>query len=92
MTKRFAYLAKVIITAAFSTILIFFAQSALAKGETQIAVFLFIATLAIIITYLSRISIPMKFFLPGMLFLFAFVLGPVIYTISMSTFQYQTGN
>ena len=81
-----------IITAIFSTILIFFAQSALAQGETQIAVFLFIATLAIIITYLSRISIPMKFFLPGMLFLFAFVLGPVIYTISMSTFQYQTGN
>lgn len=92
ITKRFAYLAKVILTAITSTILIFFAQSALAQGETQIAIFLFVATLAIIITYLSRVSIPLKFFLPGMLFLFAFVLGPVIYTISMSTFQYQTGN
>lgn len=92
ITKRLSYFAKVILTAIASTILIFFAQSAFAQGETQIALFLFIATAAIIITYLTRVSIPLKFFLPGMLFLFAFVLGPVIYTISMSTFQYQTGN
>jgi ABC-type sugar transport system permease subunit len=34
----------------------------------------------------------MKFFLPGMFFLFAFVVGPILYTVAMSGFHYQTGN
>ena len=45
-----------------------------------------------VITYLTNISIPLKFFMPGMFFLFAFVLGPILYTVAMSGFHYETGN
>lgn len=68
------------------------AISALAVGEIFIAIFIFLAMLALGITYLTKISVPMKFFLPGMLLLFAFVVAPIIYTVSMSVYQYQTGN
>ena len=46
----------------------------------------------IAVTYLSSISIPLKFFAPGVLFLVAFVVIPIVYTVAMSTFKYQTGN
>ncbi len=69
-----------------------FTQSAFAKKETEIGIFLVLSIIVIAITYLTNISIPLKFFLPGILFLTAFVIGPIIYTVVMSTFQYQTGN
>ena len=74
------------------SILLMFTQSAFAKKETEIGIFLVLSIIVIAITYLTNISIPLKFFLPGILFLTAFVIGPIIYTVVMSTFQYQTGN
>ena len=68
------------------------AQQALASGEYAIAIFLALSTFAINFIYLTKTSIPLKFFLPGLLFLLAFVVGPVLYTLSMSGFIYQTGN
>ena len=75
-----------------SALLLLLIQSAFAKKEYEISVFLVLALIAILITYVSNISIPLKFFLPGLLFLLAFVVGPILYTVVMSTFQYQTGN
>ena len=83
---------KYIAVAFVSAILLLLIQSSFAKREFAISGFLTIALIAIAITYLTQISIPMKFFLPGMLFLFAFVVGPIIYTVAMSGFHYQTGN
>ena len=69
-----------------------FTQSAFAKKEYEIGVFLLVSIIVIAITYLTTFSIPLKFFLPGILFLTAFVIGPILYTVVMSTYQYQTGN
>lgn len=66
--------------------------SAIAVGELAIGILIFLAMIALGVTYLTKISVPMKFFLPGMLLLFSFVVAPIVYTISMSGFQYQTGN
>ncbi len=72
--------------------LLLFIQSAFAKKEYEIGVFLLIALILIAVTYLTSVSIPLKFFLPGILFLTAFVLAPILYTVAMSTVKYQTGN
>ena len=74
------------------SILLFFTQSAFASKEYEIAAFLAFSILAIAITYLTKVSVPLKFFLPGLLFLAAFAIGPILYTLVMSGFQYQTGN
>lgn len=60
--------------------------------EYFIAGFLAICILLLVLTYLTKISIPLKFFLPGVLLLVAFVLSPILYTVTMSTFNYKTGN
>ncbi len=95
MEKLFRYLPKVfkyVFLALTFSILVMFIQSAFAKKEYEIGAFLLLAVIAIAITYLTNLSIPLKFFLPGILFLSAFVIGPILYTVVMSTFQYQTGN
>ena len=89
---KIAKLIKYILVALAISILSFLAQSAFAQGEVEIALFLAISIIAIGITYLTKISVPLKFFLPGLLFLAAFSLGPVLYTLGMSGFQFQTGN
>ena len=87
-----AVMLKVIVVAIVLALLGTLAISALAVGEFFIASFIFFAMVALGITYLTKISVPMKFFLPGMLLLFAFVVAPIVYTVSMSVYQYQTGN
>ncbi len=69
------------------SILLMFTQSAFAKKEYEIGVFLLVSIIVIAITYLTTFSIPLKFFLPGILFLTAFVIGPILYTVVMSTYQ-----
>ena len=89
---KFAFVLKVISLLLLSSILVMLAQQALASGEYAIAIFLGLSTFALNFVYLTKTSIPLKFFLPGLLFLLAFVVGPVLYTLSMSGFTYQTGN
>ena len=89
---KFAFTLKVITLLILSSILVMLAQQALAQDEFVIAAFLALATFAINFIYLTKKSIPLKFFLPGLLFLLAFVVGPIAYTVTMSGFQYQTGN
>ena len=83
---------KYIVVAFVSAILLMLIMSSFAKREYAISGFLTVGLFAIAITYLTNYSIPMKFFLPGMFFLFAFVVGPILYTVAMSGFHYQTGN
>ena len=89
---KFALVLKIIFLAATSATLGLLAQHALAQGEFAIAIFLIFSILSINFVYLTSKSIPLKFFLPGLLFLLAFVVGPILYTLAMSGFQYQTGN
>ena len=89
---KLALAIKVIVLALLSALLLLLAQSALAQQEYLIAGFLYLAILLALFTYLTKKSIPLKFFLPGILLLFAFVLSPILFTVTMSGFNYKTGN
>ncbi len=89
---KFALLLKVIVVGLFSAVLLMLAQSAFAQHEYVISGFLALTILALALTYLTKISIPLKFFVPGILLLIAFVIGPILYTVTMSGFNYKTGN
>ncbi|MEY3857349.1 MAG: hypothetical protein RLZZ193_998 [Actinomycetota bacterium] len=89
---KVALLIKVIFVTLIASILLMLAQSAFAQKEYVIAAFLAIAVLLLALTYLTKVSIPLKFFIPGILLLTAFVIGPILYTVTMSGFNYKTGN
>lgn len=89
---KFALILKIITLAFVTAILSLLAQSAVASGEIAIGVFLVIAIVALNFTYFTKISIPLKFFVPGILFFIAFVIAPILFTVLMSTYNYQTGN
>ncbi|MEY3836223.1 MAG: hypothetical protein RLZZ448_52 [Actinomycetota bacterium] len=83
---------KVAIVALISALLLTLTQSAFAKKEYVIAAFLAVAIFAINFTYFNKQTVPLKFFLPGILLLSAFVVTPILYTVVMSTYNYKTGN
>jgi arabinogalactan oligomer/maltooligosaccharide transport system permease protein len=89
---KVALFLKVIIVSLVSAVLLMLTQSAFAQHEYVIAAFLAITVLAIALTYLTKISVPLKFFIPGILLLTAFVVGPILFTVTMSGFNYKTGN
>ena len=89
---KFALALKIVMLAGTTAILTLLTQSAFASGEIAIGAFLLIAVLALNFTYFTKFSIPLKFFIPGILFFIAFVIAPIIFTVIMSTFNYQTGN
>ena len=68
--------------------------AAFAKPDYPIAIASILALVAIDVVYLSRRrwSIPLKYLVPGMLFLLVFALYPIIYLIFISTTNYGTGN
>ena len=89
---KIALFMKVIFLSLIVAILLMLAQSAFAQHEYVIAIFLGLTIFVLAITYLTKTSIPLKFFVPGILLLIAFVLGPILYTVTMSAFNYKTGN
>jgi arabinogalactan oligomer/maltooligosaccharide transport system permease protein len=90
--RPLAVVAKVIFVSIALAILGMLAISALAANEWAIAGFLALSMAAIAIVYLTNISVPLKFFVPGLIFLVGFVVIPIVYTVVMSGFQYRTGN
>jgi arabinogalactan oligomer/maltooligosaccharide transport system permease protein len=89
---KFALFLKIAILAGVTAILSLLAQSAFASGESAIGAFLIFAIAILNFTYFTKFSIPLKFFVPGILFFIAFVIAPIVFTVIMSTFNYQTGN
>lgn len=92
MRGKVAFTLKIIVLSLIGAILLMLTQSAFAQREYVIAAFLALTTLALALTYLTKFSIPLKFFIPGILLLTAFVIGPILYTVTMSGFNYKTGN
>lgn len=90
--NQLAVTAKIIFVGITLALLGLLAQSAFASGEGLIAGFIAISMLFLALIYFTKISVPMKFFLPGILFLVAFVVLPILYTLVMSGFQFRTGN
>ena len=91
-TGKVSFAIKLVVVLLLSALLLTLTQSAFAQKEYFIAGFLAISILLLVLTYLTKISIPLKFFLPGILLLVAFVLSPILYTVTMSTYNYKTGN
>jgi arabinogalactan oligomer/maltooligosaccharide transport system permease protein len=89
---KISFAFKLVVLLLIGSVLVTLTQSAFAQGEFLIAAFLAITVLLLAITYLSKVSIPLKFFLPGILLLVAFVLSPIIFTVTMSGYNYKTGN
>jgi len=89
---KVALVIKVIVVTLIASIILLLAQSAFAQREYVISAFLAISVLLLALTYLTKVSIPLKFFIPGILLLTAFVIGPILYTVTMSGFNYKTGN
>ena len=89
---KVALFLKVIVVSLVSAVLLMLTQSAFAQREYVIAGFLALTVFALAFTYLTKVSIPLKFFIPGILLLTAFVIGPILYTVTMSGFNYKTGN
>ena len=84
---KVALFIKVIFVTLIASVLILLAQSAFAQKEYVISAFLAISVLLLALTYLTKISIPLKFFIPGILLLTAFVVGPILYTVTTSGFN-----
>ena len=61
---KLALVAKIILLALISAIFLMLAQSAFAQKEYVIGIFLFAVILLTLFTYLTKKSIPLKFFLP----------------------------
>jgi arabinogalactan oligomer/maltooligosaccharide transport system permease protein len=89
---RVALVIKVFLLALITAVLLLLTQSAFAQKQYAIAGFLAIAIILLNFTYFSKKSVPLKFFIPGILLLTAFVVTPILYTLVMSTFTYRTGN
>jgi len=88
----YAVIAKLIFVTLAESMLGYLMLSAFGTGDTNIAIFLAVCILMIAFAYLTNISVPLKFFAPGIMFLIAFVIVPMVFTLSMSVFKYQTGN
>jgi len=88
----YAVIAKLIFVTLAMSVLGYLMLSAFGTGDTNIAIFLAVCILMVAFAYLTNISIPLKFFAPGIMFLIAFVIVPMVFTLSMSVFKYQTGN
>jgi len=92
MRGNVALMGKIFILAIITAILSLLTVHAFAQKEYAIGSFILFAILALNFTYLTKFSIPLKFFVPGILFFIAFVIAPIIFTLIMSTYHYQTGN
>ncbi|MHB0927911.1 MAG: ABC transporter permease subunit [Candidatus Nanopelagicales bacterium] len=67
-------------------------SSAFAADSTILAWAMIIAIGFINYAYIFRAPTPVKFMAPGIVFLAAFVIVPIVYTVVMSGFKFQTGN
>jgi arabinogalactan oligomer/maltooligosaccharide transport system permease protein len=85
---------KIVLLGIVNAVVIAALPTAFAKPDYPIAIASIVALLAIDVVYLSRRrwSIPLKYLLPGTLFLLIFALYPILYLVYISTTNYGTGN
>lgn len=67
-------------------------SSAIAADSYLLAAAFSAALLFVNYVYLFKSPTPMRFMAPGIVFLVAFVVVPIVYTVAMSAFKFQTGN
>ncbi len=90
--KNISLILKYVILALVLSVLLLITQSAFAQKQYAISLFMAVAILLVSVTYLRKRTGPMKFITPGVILLCAFVISPIVFTLSMSTYNYKTGN
>ena len=85
---------KIVLLGIVNAVVIAALPTAFAKPDYPIAIASILALLAIDAVYLSRrrSTIPLKYLLPGTLFLLVFALYPIVYLVYISTTNFGTGN
>ena len=91
-TGAAALTVKILVMSVLNALLVWMLMAAIGKGSNGLAVAIGLVLVALNAVYFSKRAIPMKFLLPGSIFLLAFVVTPVATTLYMSVFNYQTGN
>jgi len=89
---KLAFAFKAVLLAGISALLVLLLISALGQKQYAIGIFLILVVIGLNFTYLTKVSIPLKFFYPGLIFLLGFVVAPIVFTLTMSTYNYKTGN
>jgi arabinogalactan oligomer/maltooligosaccharide transport system permease protein len=87
-----AQILKMGLMALIDSFLIWMLFAALAKDSTSLSIVIAFIFIAANFVYFAKFTLPLKFLLPGMILLLTFVLVPLIYTVTMSGFNYRTGN
>ncbi|MGA1329807.1 MAG: ABC transporter permease subunit, partial [Candidatus Nanopelagicales bacterium] len=87
-----AFAAKVILLLITNAVLVLLTTQALAVDQIAISVFLIIVIVLANYVYFAARFAQFKFLFPGMVMLIAFVVVPILYTLTMSTYEYRTGN
>ncbi|MEI6216309.1 MAG: ABC transporter permease subunit [Actinomycetes bacterium] len=62
------------------------------KHATSLAIVIALVAFGTNFVYFAKFTLPFKFLFPGLVLLVVFVVVPILYTISMSAFNYKTGN
>jgi arabinogalactan oligomer/maltooligosaccharide transport system permease protein len=88
-----AQIFKIAFMSIIDALLIWMFSASMAKEDSStlsavIAVIFILTNLV----YFAKFTLPLKFLLPGLVLLVAFVVVPVVYTVQMSGYQYKTGN
>ena len=87
-----AQLLKMSLMALIDSFLVWMFFAALAKGSTPLTIVIAFVFIAANVVYFAKFTLPLKFLLPGLILLLTFVLVPLVYTVTMSGFNYRTGN
>ncbi|MFZ9542167.1 MAG: hypothetical protein ACO27S_01660, partial [Candidatus Nanopelagicaceae bacterium] len=90
--KNISIILKYVILALVLSLLLLITQSAFAQQQYAIALFMAASIVLVSVTYFRKRTGPMKFITPGVILLCAFVISPIVFTLSMSTYNYKTGN
>lgn len=87
-----AFLLKTLLMAGLDAVLLWMLFQSIRKDATGLAVVVSLILIAVNVTYFWPKAVPAKFLIPGTILLLVFVATPVVNTIWMSFFNYQTGN
>jgi len=91
-TGTVALLAKIIFMAAVDALLLAMFLASVHKHAVDLELIIAFVALISNYVYFSKRTMPFKFLLPGLILLTLFVVVPVVYTVQMSFYHYQSGN
>src|SRR5262249_379447 len=86
------FVVKIALLAVTNAIAVWAATVLISKSNWVALAVLVAATALIDLVYLSRRAYPAKFLIPGTIFLLAFQVAPILYTINVAFDRYSTGH